>query len=93
MKDNLLVYDPINKRYVENINKVKMVTKIELDTRIKFVIKVALATGFFLFGKDITNYVDCDSLRSVMMSENLQELLMVRQKKLMAYGFMILFIQ
>ena len=87
VKDNLLVFDPIDKRYVENINKVKMVTKIELDTRIKFVIKVALATGFFLFGKDITNYVDCDSLRSVMMSENLQELLEASPEKINGLRF------
>lgn len=64
MKDNLLVFDPIDKRYVENINKVKMVTKNRIDTRIKFVTKVALATGFSYLVK-ILLIMDCDSLRSV----------------------------
>lgn len=74
-KRELRLFDPIDKKYVKGAAAVRMETRIDLDTRIKFVAKVALATGYFLFGRDITKYADCDSLRAVMMSEHLSDLL------------------
>lgn len=74
-KDNMKVFDPVHKKYVDIPPKIKMETKLDLDIRTKFTAKVALATGYFLFGDTFVKYSDCDSLRNIMMSDNLKETL------------------
>lgn len=72
-KDDMKLFDPIKKKYIDIPHKVKMQTKLDLDIRMKFTAKVALATGYYLFGDKFVKYSDCQSLRSIMMSDNLKE--------------------
>lgn len=67
------VFDPVNKQYIKTPDKVKMMTKLDLDLRIKFTAKVILATGYFLFGDIFVNHADCKSLRNIMMSDDLRK--------------------
>lgn len=72
-KNNMEVFDPVNKEYINIPHKVKMETRVDLDIRMKFTAKVALATGYYLFGDMFVKYSDCNSLRKIMMSDNLKE--------------------
>ena len=72
-KDGMRLFDPIKKKYINMPHKVKVQTKLDLDIRMKFTAKVALATGYYLFGDKFVKYSDCQSLRSIMMSDNLKE--------------------
>lgn len=74
-KNNMTIFDPINKKYIDVPHKLTMKVPFDLDIRIKFTTKVSLATGYYLFGDKFTQYSDCNSLRNIMMSENLKETL------------------
>lgn len=71
----LKFFDPKEKVYVDYSGKISMSTNINLDLRLKFVAKVALAVGYFLFEKRIEDYTDCDALRMIITTDNLKELL------------------
>lgn len=71
--DDMKVFDPIKKKYIDVSHKIEMRTKLDLDIRIKFTAKVALATGYYLFGDKFVKYSDYQSLRNIMMSDNLKE--------------------
>lgn len=73
--DALKFFDPKEKEYVNVSGKIKMSTNIDLDLRLKFVTKVALAVGYFLFGKEFEDYTDCNELRMIINASNLKELL------------------
>ena len=72
MKDGLKVYDSFKKKYINIPKKLSLSTKIDLNLRMKFTAKVALATGYYLFGEKFVKYSDCESLRKIMMSDNLE---------------------
>ncbi len=72
-KDGSKIYDHISNKYVEKPTKMKIQFKMDIDIRIKFACKVALATGFFLFGEDFEKYADCNTLRKVIYSDKLTE--------------------
>ena len=72
-RDGLKVYDVSNKKYINIPNTISLNTKIDLNLRMKFTAKVALATGYYLFGEKFVKYSDCESLRKIMMSDNLEE--------------------
>lgn len=74
-KNKMKVFDPVTKKYIELPHKVRMETTLDLDIRMKFTAKVALATGYYLFGDKFTRYSDCNSLRNIMISDNLEETL------------------
>ncbi|WP_259418031.1 HNH endonuclease [Bacillus toyonensis] len=70
-KEGMEVFDPIKKKIVKEASKVNLETKIELDTRIKFVCKVILAAGYFVYGDTFVKYADHDSLRKAAFSKDL----------------------
>lgn len=74
-KNDMKIFDPVIKDYIAMPHTVKMEVKLDLDIRMKFTAKVALATGYYLFGDKFVKYSDCNSLRNIMMSDNLKETL------------------
>ena len=71
---SLRLFDPKEREYVQYVGPITMRTVLDMDLRIKFVAKVTLATGFFLFGKSFEDYTDCDALRMIVNSERLKDL-------------------
>lgn len=50
--EGLKLFDPKQKKMIissEGKNAIQMRTSLDMDVRIKFVVKVALATGYYLF--------------------------------------------
>lgn len=72
--ETLKLFDPIEKEYIDFSGKVSMRTKIDLDLRLKFVTKVALAVGYFMFGKKFEEYTDCNALRMIITADSLNKL-------------------
>lgn len=72
-KDGSKVYDHIDQKYLAGRLQAEIKTKLDMDIRWKFVCKVALATGFYLFGEDFEKCADCATLRKAMLSENIKE--------------------
>lgn len=72
--ETLKIFDQKEKEYVDFSGEISMSTNIILDLRMKFVTKVALATGYFLFGKKFEDYTDCDALRMIISVRDLKEL-------------------
>ena len=66
------IFDHITNEVVQRSAKLKLTSKIDLTIRFRFVCKVALATGFYLFGEDFVKYTDCDSLRKGMLCDDLE---------------------
>lgn len=71
--EELVFYDPKENIYIQSPGKVQMRTSINLDLRKKFVAKVALSVGFFLFGKEFEDYTDCEDLRMLIKNERIEE--------------------
>lgn len=67
------IFDHKTNQIVQRKAKLKLTSKIDLTIRFRFVCKVALATGFYLFGEDFVKYADCDSLRKGMLSDDLEK--------------------
>lgn len=72
-KDRIKLYDPIAKTYLNGPNSVQMSLPLDLSLRIRFTAKVALATGYFLFGDRFVQNASCDALRTIMLSKDLKE--------------------
>src|SRR5690606_29811412 len=72
-KSGMEIYDPINKRMINEAAKIQMETKIGLETRIKFVSKVALAAGYFAYGDLFIKHADHNSLRRFVYSKDTHE--------------------
>lgn len=72
-KNDLEIYDPINKRILTGENKIQMNTRLDLDIRFKFVCKVALSTGYFLYGDKFVKHADYNSLRKAIFSNSLND--------------------
>lgn len=72
-KNSLEIYDPVNKKLLTGQNSISMKTQIDLDIRLKFVSKVALSTGYFLYGDTFIKHADHYSLRKVIFSDNLKD--------------------
>lgn len=72
-KSGAKVYDHIDKKYLTGSIPVQVRSVLDMDIRWKFVCKVALATGYFLFKDDFVKYADCISLRKAILSENVCE--------------------
>ncbi len=66
------IFDHITKQIVQKNATIKVTSKIDLTIRLRFVCKVALATGFYLFGDDFVKCADCDSLRTGMLCDDLK---------------------
>lgn len=73
-KEDLKFFDPKQKEYTNYAGKINMKTTVNLYLRYKFVAKVALAVGYFLYGEDIERYTDCDILRKIIHSENIKKM-------------------
>jgi hypothetical protein len=72
-KEGVMVFDPVGKRQLQGKGSIEIQMKLDIDIRFRFTAKVALATGFFLFGETFANYANCLSLRKIMLSKNLRE--------------------
>lgn len=72
-KDGSKFYDHMDKKYLTGQMQVQVKTALDIDIRWKFVCKVALATGYYLFGEDFVKYADCETLRKALLSENVHE--------------------
>lgn len=67
-KDTMF-YDHISRKRLTGKFAMQMSVKFNLALRLRFVCKVALATGYFLYGEKFVKYADCTSLRQTMLSE------------------------
>jgi len=65
-KEKIDVFDPIKKEHLNGTGAIKIKTQINLYTRIRFLAKIALETGYFLFDETFINHADCDTLRNVI---------------------------
>ena len=66
------IFDHILRKNLTGKIEMQMSVKFDLALRLRFVCKVALAAGYFLFGKRFVQYVDCESLRQTMLSETIE---------------------
>lgn len=66
------VYDLINKKTLKGELSINLGYHLELPLRIRFVCKVALATGYYLFGEKFAQYADCSALRQTMLSNSFE---------------------
>jgi len=71
-KSGLEMFDPIKKEYIKHPGSVEMQTSLDLEIRIKFISKVVLAAGYFIYGETFVKFADHNSLRKVVFSENLK---------------------
>lgn len=71
-KNDLEVYDPINKEILVGKNSIEMTTQLDMDIRFKFACKVASSTGYFLYGDIFVKHADHKSLRKAMFSDRLE---------------------
>lgn len=72
-KNGSKFYDHIDKKYLTGQMQVQVKTALDIDIRWKFVCKVALATGYYLFGEDFVKYADCETLRKALLNKNVRE--------------------
>lgn len=70
-KAKIDVYDPIEKEHLSGSQTIKMSDKISLYTRPRFLAKVALETGYFLFGEAFVENADCGALRKAIFCDDL----------------------
>jgi len=71
-KSEIKVRDHINKVDLQGEQKVKLNVAFDLNIRGKFISKVALATGYFIFGDVFTNNSDHESLRNYIFLDNIE---------------------
>lgn len=64
------IFNHKTNQIVQRSVKLELTSKIDLTIRFRFVCKVALATGFYLFGEDFVSHADCDSLREGMLCDD-----------------------
>jgi len=81
-KDGMKLFDPRERTYLQGQYSVQMSFGLDVTLRTRFTAKVALATGYFLFGDRFVQHADCDALRTIMLSRNLQETFQSDAKKL-----------
>lgn len=66
-------YDHIERKYLNQNMKVSVRAKMNIDIRWRFVCKVALATGYFLFGDEFEKYADCKTLRKAITTDDVRK--------------------
>lgn len=71
----LELFDPIKRKEIINIGSLQLKTEFMINPhiRIKFICKVALAAGFFVYGNTFLEHADHDSLRRIVFSKDLKE--------------------
>lgn len=68
-KSGIDIYDPIAKKHIyPSGESIKTSMTINRETRIKFIAKVALATGYFILGENFVKYADHETLRKFIFS-------------------------
>jgi len=72
-KAEIDAFDPKAKKHLSGPHKMEMSTQISFDTRPRFIAKVALEAGYFLFGKTFVDNADCDTLRRIIFCEDLEK--------------------
>lgn len=72
-KGQLEIFDPIEKKYISSAGEIQLQASFNLYLRSRFLAKVALATGYYLFGDKFVAHADCDSLRALMMCNDPKE--------------------
>ena len=72
-KNESKIFDHYDKKILTHTPEIEVRTSLDLYIRIKFACKVALATGYYLFGNNFLEYADCETLRKAMLSENLSD--------------------
>jgi hypothetical protein len=68
----LELFDPIHKKTINHSATINSQLIIDTLIRIKFVSKVALAAGYFVYGDTFVKHADHESLRKVVFSKNLR---------------------
>lgn len=71
-KTGLELFDPIRKKPINHGGSINSQFMMDLTIRIKYVSKVALATGYFVYGDTFVQYADHNSLRKVVFSRDLE---------------------
>lgn len=71
-KQGTQIFDHISKEIVKKNATIKLSSQIDLTIRFRFICKVALATGFYLFGKNFVKYADCTTLRKGMYCDDIK---------------------
>jgi hypothetical protein len=72
-KSGSSVYDHIEQKKYDKFSKLDVSFSVDIDIRLRFMCKVALATGFYLFGEQFEKSADTATLRKAMLSENLDK--------------------
>lgn len=73
-KDGITLFDHINKTALQGNQPATLSENFDLIIRSKFISKVALATGYFLFGNTFINHADHNSLRTYVFSDDEENL-------------------
>lgn len=71
-KTGLELFDPIQKKTINYGGAINSQFMMDTTIRIKYVSKVVLAAGFFVYGNTFVQYADHDSLRKVVFSKDLK---------------------
>lgn len=72
-KGGIKLFDPREKTYLQGNYLVQMSFSLDITLRTRFTAKVALATGYFLFGNRFVQHADCNALRTIVLSKNLED--------------------
>lgn len=74
-RNGIKIYDHFEKKYLDGSIKHKLDVSLFLnrEIRFRFVAKVTLATGYYLFGDEFVKYADCESLRRLMLCEKIAD--------------------
>lgn len=73
-KDGITLFDHINKTALQGNQTATLSVKLDLEIRGRFISKIALATGYFLFGNTFINHADHNSLRTYVFSDDVESL-------------------
>ncbi|WP_019229260.1 hypothetical protein [Sedimentibacter sp. B4] len=71
-KSGIDIYDPIIKKHIKPNGEITTGMTINLYTRVKFIAKVALASGYYILGDSFVKGADHDSLRRLIFSKNIR---------------------
>jgi len=72
-KHSIDIYDTLNHNYIKNrpVNVELKLPPVNLWTRFKFISKIALETGYYLFNEIFIKYADCETLRKAIFCDDL----------------------
>jgi len=71
-QNDLKIYDHIEKQNLYGEQSTTLSVQMDLTVRYKFVAKVALATGYFMFGDVFVNNADHEALRTLVFADDVE---------------------